>query len=120
LPTPDPDALTTTFHALHAARYGNARPNDPVQAVTYRLRASHPVPNLSVPPPPASGQPSPEYAEATLDGGPMRVPFYDRAMLPAGWQTTDPCVIEEPTATTLVAAGWTLRVDEQGCLDLRR
>jgi N-methylhydantoinase A len=120
LPAPYPAELTARFHALHAARYGNARPDDPVQAVTYRLRASHPVPSLSVPSPPASGEPTPEYADATLDGGPTRVPFYDRATLPAGWQTAGPCVIEEPTATTFVAEGWTMRVDEQGCLHLQR
>ena len=44
LPAPEPADLTTRFHAQHAARYGNARPNDPVQAVTYRLRATTPCP----------------------------------------------------------------------------
>lgn len=118
LPDPDPSTLTGAFHALHAARYGNARPHDPAQAVTYRLRASHPVPGLRVPPPPAVGEPVVEHAEATIGAATSRIPFYARASLPVGWATTGPCVIEEPTATTFVPPGWSLQVDAQGCLDL--
>ena len=91
LPAPEPADLTTRFHAQHAARYGNARPNDPVQAVTYRLRASHPVPSLTVPPPPTGGDPTPAYADVTLDSGSTRVAFYDRATLPVGADHR-PCV----------------------------
>jgi N-methylhydantoinase A len=116
----DAAALTARFHELHQARYGTARPRDAVQVVTYRLRASHPVPDLAIPPPPVSGTPRIEHAEATLPDGPATIPFYERATLPLGFTADGPCVIEEHTATTFVPIGWRCVVDAQGCLDVRR
>jgi len=119
-PVSDIAVATERFHNLHGLRYGVARPNDAVQAVTWRLRASRPVPDLLLPRPPAAGQPVSEQAEVTLEDGPATVPFYDRATLPIDYSATGPCVIEEPTATTFVPVGWTFTVDEQGCLAVTR
>jgi N-methylhydantoinase A len=119
-PTPDEIDFASRFHALHRARYGNSRPNDPVQAVTFRLRASRPVPSLTPPPPPGSGDPQAEPAEAVVDGRTQSIPFWDRAHLPAGFTAAGPCVVEEPTATTFVPRNWRFTVDAQGCLEVRR
>jgi N-methylhydantoinase A len=112
--------LIERFHELHQARYGTSRPADAVQAVTWRLRAAHAVPQAQLPPPPATGIPASERALVTLAGGPTTIPFYARASLPVGFTASGPCVIEETTATTFVPEGWNLRVDAQGNIDLRR
>ncbi len=119
---PDFDVVTIVarFHDLHGLRYGVSRPNDAVQAVTWRLRASRSVPDLPLPRPPASGQPDPDHAVVTLIDGPATIPFYDRSVLPVRFSVAGPCVIEEPTATTFVPVGWTFEVDEQGCLVVTR
>ena len=119
-PVSDVAAITARFHDLHGLRYGVSRPNDAVQAVTWRLRASRPVPDLSLPRPPATGQPVPELADVTLTDGPSTIPFYERATLPLAFSATGPCVIEEPTATTFVPEGWTMTVDDLGCLIVTR
>jgi N-methylhydantoinase A len=119
-PVSDVAAVTARFHDLHGLRYGVTRPNDAIQAVTWRLRASRPVPDLPLPRPPAAGQPVPELADVTLIDGPATIPFYDRATLPLGFATTGACVIEEPTATTFVPGGWMVTVDEHGCLVVTR
>jgi N-methylhydantoinase A len=119
-PVSDVAAVTAHFHDLHSLRYGVTRPNDAVQAVTWRLRASRPVPDLPLPRSPATGNPGPELANVTLTDGPASIPFYDRSTLPLGFSITGPCVIEEPTATTFVPDGWTLTVDEHGCLVVTR
>ena len=119
-PVSDSSAITARFHALHGLRYGVSRPNDAVQAVTWRLRASHPVPNLPLPGPPADGQPIVEQTEVTLVTGPATVPFYNRPTLPLAFTARGPCVIEEPTATTFVPDGWAFEVDERGCLLVTR
>ncbi|HYI14778.1 MAG TPA: hydantoinase/oxoprolinase family protein [Thermomicrobiales bacterium] len=115
-PDVDVASIVARFHDLHGLRYGVSRSNDAVQAVTWRLRASRPVPDLPLPRPPANGQPNPEHAAVTLIDGPATIPFYERGTLPLGFSATGPSVIEEPTATTFVPAGWTFEVDEHGCL----
>jgi N-methylhydantoinase A len=119
-PLVDATALLDRFHETHQARYGTSRPGDAVQAVTFRLRASHPVGQITPPPPPPGGEPVTDWAEVTLPDGTRAIPFYDRSSLPDGFSIGGPCVIEESTATTFVAEGWTLRVTEQGCLDVRK
>jgi N-methylhydantoinase A len=116
----DAVTLARRFHELHAERYGNARPSDAVQAVTYRMRAARPSVPLSPPAPPDGGLPAPEQADAVVDGETRNISFWERGILPAGFAGAGPCVIEEPTATTFVPAGWRFVVDERGCLDLRR
>jgi N-methylhydantoinase A len=116
----DAEELVRRFHQLHQERYGTSRPGDAVQAVTYRLRASHAVPDVVIPPLDPAGGPRVEQAEVTLDGRLIGIPFYARDSLPVGFAAAGPCVLEEPTATTLVPRGWSFRVDEHGCLDVRR
>ncbi|MEX2315364.1 MAG: hydantoinase/oxoprolinase family protein, partial [Thermomicrobiales bacterium] len=119
-PVADAAGITERFHQLHGLRYGVSRPNDAVQAVTWRLRASRPVPELPLPRPPTTGQPHTERAAVTLTDGPAAIPFYERASLPIAFSALGPCVIEEPTATTFVPAGWMFEVDEQGCMIVLR
>lgn len=119
-PVTDVAAITTRFHDQHSRRYGVSRPNDAVQAVTWRLRASHSVPELPLPRPAPGGQPAPEYADVTLAGGQTAIPFFDRATLPLAFRDAGPCVIEEPTATTFIPEGWMFEVDQYGHLNVMR
>jgi N-methylhydantoinase A/oxoprolinase/acetone carboxylase beta subunit len=75
---------------------------------------------VPLPPPPAGGAPAVERAEVTLPEGTRAIPFYARDTLASGFRAAGPCVVEEPTATTFVPAGWRLRVDHRGCLDVTR
>ena len=90
----DPEApeaeLAATFHAAHAARYGDAEPGRPVEAVSLRLAAERP------------GR-DPELPEDEL--------------APA---VEGPAVIAMDGATCWVAGGWTARSDPIGGLVLER
>ena len=108
------DGITAQFHALHGLRYGVVRPNDPVQAVTLRLRASHPVPGLPIPAPAVEGTPESEFADVMLIDGPTRIPFFRRDSLPRSFSAPGPCVIEEPTATTFIPLDGRLRSIARG------
>jgi N-methylhydantoinase A len=116
----DTGQLIGRFHQLHHDRYGTSRPGDAVQVVTYRLRATHPVPDVAIPPPDPSGVPLVEQSEVVLGGQRVSIPFYARGSLPIGFAAAGPCVLEETTATTLVSRGWSFQVDAHGCLDVRR
>jgi N-methylhydantoinase A len=126
LPVPvDPARVDTAdligrFHQLHRDRYGTSRPGDAVQVVTYRLRATHPVPDVAIPPPDPSGAPRVEQSQVVLGGERVSISFYARDSLPVGFAAAGPCVLEETTSTTLVPRGWSFEVDPHGCLDVRR
>jgi N-methylhydantoinase A len=42
--------------------------------------------------------------------------IYDRADLPVGWVFAGPAIIEEAGGTSIVPAGWTVRVHESGAM----
>ncbi len=90
----DPEApeaeLAATFHAAHAARYGDAEPSRPVEAVSLRLAAERPGTD-------------PELPEDEL-----------------GPAVEGPAVIAMDGATCWVAGGWTARSDPIGGLVLER
>jgi N-methylhydantoinase A/oxoprolinase/acetone carboxylase beta subunit len=50
----------------------------------------------------------------------MLTPIYDRDALAFGQPVRGPAIVEEPTATTVVPAGWTLSTEAAGHLVLQR
>jgi N-methylhydantoinase A/oxoprolinase/acetone carboxylase beta subunit len=61
-----------------------------------------------------------EPGTITLDGRPLRAGFAERRSLPPGHRLPGPSVVEEATATTLVPAGWSATVLEDGDLLIER
>lgn len=84
-------SLAAGFGAAHRARYGWESPGDPVELVTFRVRALGPEPALALPPAPGRGE-----------------------------RVTGPACRPGDDATVVVDEGWTGEVDEIGTLVLRR
>ncbi|MBI3648464.1 MAG: methyltransferase domain-containing protein [Actinobacteria bacterium] len=119
-------AMAPAFHELHAATYGHAALQDPIEVVTLRLSAfgapARPEPALI-----ETGGRKPGRAALSgdrpilLPGGrrPEPVPVYRREALRAGNRLTGPAVVEEMDSVTLVLPGQRADVDRFGSLWLR-
>jgi N-methylhydantoinase A len=126
LPVPFPDGppdsallkeLMGRFERAHEQMYGYVAPEEPIQAVTFRLEARALVPRAELRPhPPASSGPDAAVlarrqvwlAEA---GGFVDCLVYDRDRLGPGHAIAGPAIVEQMDATTLVLPGQTARVD---------
>jgi len=116
---PSPDDLKRRFFAAHERSYGFHNPDDPVQAVNFRLTAlgrlarpqPTPLPTAAAAAVPAGGRP------VSFDGvGWIETPVYDRARLAAGQRIDGPAVVEQLDATTVLLPGDRARVDGVGNL----
>jgi N-methylhydantoinase A len=107
------------FHEAHRERYGYARPDEPVEAVTARAVASVPAPPFE---PPtlerAAGEPPAASAEVILGGRTLEARRVRRSDLRAGHDLPGPLIVQEYSATTWVPPGHRLWVDAAGCLHL--
>jgi N-methylhydantoinase A len=116
------DYLLALFHAAHRARYGTQAPTDRIEIVTFRLMAQAPgdddVLARTAPTADASAPPGAATGEIVFGGRPVGCRFVDRRTLGPGARVEGCCVVEEPTATTLVPPGWTATVGEAGALIL--
>jgi N-methylhydantoinase A len=107
------------FHAAHCREYGYDIASRPVEIVNCRLKAvgriERPPSRFEAP----SRPPQPKSVRHVLfDEGWMETPIYDRAALPIGHLLRGPAVIDEMSATTLLAPGQNATVDAQGNLNL--
>lgn len=110
-----------TFHTAHESRYGYARSDAPLEAVTVRARLSAPGPKLSAQKIEAARSDPPlESCEVIHAGKHHPATRVWRADLRAGHRIDGPAIILEYSATTWVPAGWTALVDDWGCLHLNR
>ncbi|MBF6098742.1 hydantoinase/oxoprolinase family protein [Nocardia cyriacigeorgica] len=116
-------ALRDLFDAAHEQRYSHSAPGQPAQIVSLRVSAVGEMPKPALTEIGTGGPVPPENAVLgdrdvvfTPDGGPTRVPVFDRAGLLAGNRITGPAVIGEASTTTLVRPGDTVTVDAFGNL----
>lgn len=118
--TVDATHWVEAFHEAHAARYGYARPGAPVEAVTLRVEALAPMPDVTfpaVPAAPAGAAPSPsEIGTVVVGGRALEVPRYERHVLRADQCIGGPAIISEYTATTWLPPHWQARVVRTGAL----
>jgi N-methylhydantoinase A len=112
--------LASRFHAAHAERYGNARPGQAVEAVTYRLSMSTAPPPGDLPTVPPEAGSLAVALPIHLDGRETSCMFHWRPSLRPGASVDGPAVVEEETSTTFVPPGWTARVDDTTSLLLER
>jgi len=104
------------FHEQHRARYGHARPDEPVEVVALRVRGHVPA---SAPPLPRDPETDVPLAEARLGTrpvwfdaeGPTSTPTYARAKLRHGHAFDGPAILHQYDSTVVVPPGWHARVD---------
>jgi N-methylhydantoinase A len=110
------------FHEAHERRFGFARPDAPLEAVTLRVQATTaaaamPAPQLPV----ATAAPEPLGRGAVrFDGAVLDVARYAREALQAGHELSGPALLLETTATFWLPPGWAARVARDGTLIVER
>jgi len=105
--------ILTNFAAEYRLRYGRTIPGMPVEAVTWRVLVSGPVPR------PEAQEVRSQAAAHTLKGtrpvwfgaGWIQTPVYDRYAIPPGMHLPGPCIIEENESTTVVGPDSRVQVD---------
>ena len=116
--------LVAAFERAHEQLYGYIAPEEPVQAVTFRLEAIGAVRRATL-----AEEPLTAADVAAARSGEREVwlpearrlvacPVYDRERLRPGHRLTGPAIIEQMDATTLVLPGQHARVDGFGNLIL--
>jgi N-methylhydantoinase A len=116
----DPDfdkAVSDRFHAAHLTRFGHANPGAPVEFVIIRAMALGDLGRVD----PAAGDAADagypaRSAEVTFGRRPLSTAMIRRADLPIGAVVEGPAIVSEPTATTVVPPGASLRVEPFGSL----
>ena len=113
-------SITERFHDLHRKTYGHAATDERVEVVSCRVRALVEMPKYRPTPlAPFVGGPLAPLTRPIHQGGEWRdAAVLSRANLAVGATISGPAIIEQPDTTTLLPAGWTLRVDAYGNLDL--
>ncbi|HEX6387329.1 MAG TPA: hydantoinase/oxoprolinase family protein, partial [Anaerolineae bacterium] len=115
----DVQRLIADFHNLHHRIYAYGDPAEAVEVINVRVTAIGKVPELSLirggeeehqPRPKAE---RPVYFPAS---GFLSTRIYERAALPARQQIAGPCLVEEPTSTTVIPPGASATVDGYGNL----
>lgn len=109
------------FHAAHAARYGYARREAAVEAVTVRATAR--APGLEVEPDPLPGAQGPvptSPGRTVVSGEERECPRIWRRDLRPGHEVEGPALVLDYSATTWLPPGWHLTVHPSGVLRLRK
>ncbi len=106
--------LAPAFHRAHRERYGYTQENSEIEIVSARLRSFGVVDKLPQEKLSRGKSSSPGRVMAHLDGRKVEVNLYQRDELLAGAKLQTPCIVAEYSATTLIPAGCTARVDEFG------
>lgn len=108
------------FHTLHEEVNGFARPDDPVEVVTFRAAAAgqplltwEGLPTLEEGP-----LPEPRYRGVVFDGREQRASAWWRQELPAGAEILGPAVIEEEVGTTILLPGDRATVLADGTIEV--
>ncbi len=109
------------FHRAHEERYGYARPEAPVEAVTLRAVAEAPsLPITHTPLPPAQSPPPIASGKVFFNGNEISVQLVWRKELKGGHMLEGPALVMEYSSTTWLPPGWRLRVDQWGSLHLTK
>lgn len=118
------DEILEEFHRLHEQTYTFKLVDTEVEFVTYRLKAEVRGPRPEIAPLSAEGRSADLARRADREvnfgeEGLHMATILDRDLLPPGFQTRGPAVIEEATSTTIVLPGQVLEVDRFGFLRIR-
>ena len=109
----------SSFHELHEERYGYRRDGSPIEAVTLRVVATAPGPELTLQPLVGSKDDAvPVPARVHVDGRWVEAVRVWRTELAPGQELDGPLIVLEYSATTWVPEGWRLTLDDWGNLRL--
>ena len=116
-------AMQTAFEDEYRQFYGQLADGVPIETVNWRVVISSPereIGKLALETvEEISNQP---YTSRPVifdpDISPHQTPVYRRNALSSDWQTAGPAIIEESASTTVVLPGWSVQVDDSGCLVL--
>ncbi len=126
LPVPMPDnlegdallgALRESFEQAHKQMYGYIAPEEPMQAVTFRIEATGAVRQAELRDQPPATTPLESALMAKRDvwlaeaSSFISCPVYDREKLGPGHRITGPAIVEQMDATTVLLPGQTATVD---------
>jgi N-methylhydantoinase A len=126
LPVPMPDnlegdallgALRESFEQAHKQMYGYTAPEEPMQAVTFRIEATGAVRQAELRDQPPATTPLESALMAKRDvwlaeaSSFISCPVYDREKLGPGHRITGPAIVEQMDATTVLLPGQTATVD---------
>ncbi|MGH7320521.1 MAG: hydantoinase/oxoprolinase family protein [Candidatus Rokuibacteriota bacterium] len=110
------EAIAESFRETYRGRYGQAVRDQPLEVVSWRVRAHGPMPRVRLEPPPRGGS-----ARAARTGhrpvyfeGWIETPVYDRARLGAGARLRGPAIIEERESTLVVPPEARVTIDVGG------
>ena len=108
--------IAAAFHRAHRERYGYAQEQSEIEIVSARLRSIGMVDRLSMRKVPAARGVVKRHDSvvAYLDGRKTTVAVYKRDELRGGIKLKTPCIVTEYSATTLIPADATARVDQFG------
>lgn len=107
-----------SFNAAHAQRYGYAMPQERVETVTVRLRATmsgvKPTLQPAAPTTPCIEPEQPIYTRPVWfnAAGPTTTAFYRRNALQPGAQVIGPAVVLQYDTTIVLTPGWSAFVDQ--------
>jgi N-methylhydantoinase A len=118
------DALRTAFHAAHELAYGFSSPEETIEIVSVKLKASERirVPSPSDLPSRTPAHPTGSRKVVFNQIEPVETPIYERSQLASGQRIIGPAIIDQQDATTLVFPGDEATVDRWGniVIDLRQ
>jgi N-methylhydantoinase A len=100
-----PDECAARFHAAHRARFGWNAPEEPVEAVTFRARASSDEPAVSAPALGETSGAAPGERQARVGGRDLRARVLDRSSLAPGTRTAGPAIVEGTESTLILEDG---------------
>ncbi|CAN5612750.1 hydantoinase/oxoprolinase family protein [soil metagenome] len=116
------DSWEDGFHAAHERRFGYARRDAEVEAVTLRVEATSAPESLEAP-----ALPRASAAAKRIGSGPVRyaggvvdAAHYAREQLLRGHEVAGPALLLEATATFWLPPGWAARVEGDGTLTVER
>ena len=110
-------AILVAFEAAYTARYAALQPGALIEAVSFRVTATGPAPALAICEQGAgAGAARKGERQAWFGDGFLPTTVYDRYALREGCEIAGPAIVEEREATTIVAPGDVLRVDNAGNL----
>jgi N-methylhydantoinase A len=123
LSVPAAGDFLAAFHRAHEYRYGYHDANRPVEIVNLRCRATGITEKpemVKIPRARRTSKTRSATLRCVLDGRVVNARLIARDTLAAGETFAGPAVVSEYSATTLVPAGWTGRVDSYGQILLHR
>lgn len=113
------DGLRRAFEAAYLALYNRIEPGAAVEAVTWRVIARAPIPDLTLAHPTVIGSTTPPRSRpiwCAAARGIVVAPVYDRYRLGPADCITGPATVEERESTVVIPRGATARTDPAGNL----